>query len=148
MKKEVLIKIKGVQSIGGSSDVVELFTTGNLYNRGGKFYISYQESEATGYGNTRTTLKVEDGRRVTMIRSGETNTQLIIEKGVRHQCSYGTAYGSILVGVLASDITSSLDCHGGDLHFAYSLDINTSLASENSVTVNVQELPKTPAQRA
>ena len=33
-------------------------------------------------------------------------------------------------------------CNGGRLEFAYSLDVNTLLASENAVYINVREQPQ------
>ena len=140
MKKDVLITIKGVQSQDGERDEVELFTIGRFYRRNGDYYISYDESEATGFEGTRTTVKVEQGdHRVTMLRSGNTRSQLVVERGVRHQCSYDTGYGSVTIGVLGDRVISSLTDEGGDLEFQYSLDINASLASENQVYINIKE---------
>ncbi len=139
MKKEVLIKIKGVYRQNGEEDEVELLTTGSYYKRNGHYYIAYDESEATGFEGTRTILKVENDDRVTMIRSGATKSQLIVERGMRHQCHYDTGFGAMTIGVWGDRIVSSLDDHGGDLEFSYSLDINAFLASENMVYVSVQE---------
>jgi len=142
LKKDVLISIKGVQVVDGESDSVELFTTGSYYKKGGHYYISYQESEATGFEGTRTTLKVEDENKVTMLRSGKNPSQLIVEKGRRNQCHYGTDVGSMLIGVSGDRIVSRLTDQGGDLEFKYSLDINTSLASENEVFIKIKECVK------
>ena len=139
MKKEVLFKIKGVYRQNGEEDEVELLTTGSYYKRNGHYYIAYDESEATGFEGTRTILKVENDDRVTMIRSGATKSQLIVDRGMRHQCHYDTGFGAMTIGVWGDRIVSSLDDHGGDLEFSYSLDINAFLASENMVYVSVQE---------
>ena len=84
-------------------------------------------------------LRVEDAGRVTLSRTGAAKSQLIIERGVRHQCHYDTGYGSMMIGVSGDRVVSDLDDHGGNLEFSYSLDVNTLLASENSVFVNVRE---------
>ena len=139
MKKDVMITIKGIQRSDGENDVVELFTMGRFYRKNGSYYISYDESEATGFEGAKTTLKVEQNDRVTMFRSGSMRSQLIIERGVRHQCNYDTGYGSITIGVLGDKIESSLTDEGGDIAFQYSLDVNTSLASENEVYINVKQ---------
>ena len=49
MKKDVLITIKGTQKVGGESDVIEMMTTGRFYRKNKLYYISYEETEATGY---------------------------------------------------------------------------------------------------
>ena len=90
MKKEVIISIKGKQRVDGEDDIVELTTMGNYYIRDGIQYIRYDESGATGYDGCKTTLKVKGNDMVTMIRSGPCCSQLIVEKGRRHQCHYAT----------------------------------------------------------
>lgn len=140
MRKKVLINIKGIQYYDDDKDVVELMTVGRFYRKNGSYYISYDESEATGFEGSKTTLKVEqDSGRVTMLRSGAIKSQLIIEKGTRHQCHYDTGYGPMIMGVWGNRIQSTLGDDGGDLDFKYTLDFNASMASENEVFINVRE---------
>ena len=137
-KKEALIKIRGVQRTDGDDDVVELLTTGFFARKAGGYLISYDESSATGFEGAKTTLLYEgDQGRVTLTRSGSVNTQLIIEKGKRHQCSYDLGYGSMIIGVNCSVIHSTLSEEGGQIAFGYSLDLNTALTSENQVIIAV-----------
>ncbi|MDD2955277.1 MAG: DUF1934 domain-containing protein [Oscillospiraceae bacterium] len=143
MKKDVLITIKGIQYQDEEPDTVELTTVGRFYRRDGTYYISYDESEATGFEGSKTTLKVEGEGKVTMLRRGGANSsQLIIEKGARHQCLYDTEYGSLMLGISGSRIVSSLGDDGGELNFKYTLDINASMAVENEVIINVRECPR------
>lgn len=140
MKKDVLISILSTQLVEGERDEMELTTFGNYYERNGKYYIVYQESEATGFdGDTTTTVKIEGENKVTMIRNGALRSQLIMERGKRHLCHYGTEYGNIIIGVLTDTITSSLGDGGGKVDFNYTLDIDGALASENTVRINVKE---------
>jgi len=139
MKKDVLISIKGVFNSDNDQDVVELLTTGQYYKRKGCYYISYEESQATGFEGCTTTLKVEQEKMVTLKRSGTANSQLIVEQGVRHQCHYDVGSGDLLVGVLGSRIKNSLTDNGGDLEFKYSLDINSMYASVNEMYINIKE---------
>lgn len=142
-KREALIKIKGIQRAGGDDDVVELLTTGFFSRQKGGYLISYEESEATGFEGAKTTLLYEEeAERVTLTRSGSVNTQLIVEKGKRHQCSYDLGYGSMIIGVNCSVIHSTLSEEGGQIAFGYSLDLNTALTSENQVMVSVIPQPK------
>lgn len=140
MKKDVLIKIKGTQLTDGDRDVVEVLTTGSFCRRDKSYYIIYDESEATGFEGAKTVLRYEPAEsRVTMSRTGTTKSRLVIEKGRRHQCSYDTGYGSLMVGVLGSSLRSTLSDEGGSISFGYSLDINTALTSENTVDILVAE---------
>lgn len=136
--QDVLIKIKGVHISQGNRDVVELLTTGSFCRTKDSYFISYQESEATGFEGSHTTLRFDpQDSRVTMTRSGSLNSQLIIEEGRRHQCNYDTGYGQMIIGVLGERITSNLSDEGGDISFGYTLDIDTALTSENLVFISV-----------
>ncbi len=136
--QDVLIKIKGIQMAQGDRDVVELLTTGSFCRTKDAYFISYEESEATGFQGSHTTLRFEPrDSRVTMTRSGSLETQLIIEEGRRHQCSYDTGYGQMTIGVLGDRIVSTLTDEGGDISFGYTLDIDTALTSENQVYISV-----------
>lgn len=139
MKKDVLINIRGIYENEDDQDVIELFTTGTYYKKNGCYYISYEESEATGFEGCRTTLKVDQENMITMERSGASNSQLIIQRGVRHQCHYDVGCGDLMVGVLGSRIKSSLSDRGGNLEIRYSLDINSMYTSENEMYVHVEE---------
>jgi len=139
LKKDVIISIKGIYKTEGDKDVVELMTQGTYSRKDGCYYLQYQESEATGMDGVTTTLKIIDDSLVSLSRSGMQGTQLMVEKGKRHLCHYDTGYGNLMVGVNAAKIESSLNDEGGDLHFKYSLDINSSLASENEVFINIKE---------
>lgn len=138
MMKDVWICIKGVSDVDGDRDEIELFTTGQYYKEDNEYYICYDETEATGFEGSRTTLRVGGGR-VTMQRDGSANAQLVVEQGVRHQCHYDAGYGDMMIGVSGVRIHSDLSDSGGELAFHYSLDVNSLHASDNEMYVNVKE---------
>ena len=139
MKKDVLIEIKGVYKQEGDEDEIELFTTGSYYKRNGNYYIAYDESEATGFDGTHTVLKVEQSDKVTLLRTGTAKSQLIVERGVRHQCHYDTGYGAMTLGVAADEIHSRLTDEGGEVEFSYTLDADqNTILSRNLVKISVK----------
>ena len=86
-------------------EFVELMTRGSFVLKGGSYYVTYRETETTGYEGCTTTLKIAaDGSRVAMLRFGKgggAGTQLLIEKGRRNLCHYETGFGSMTLGVTA-----------------------------------------------
>ena len=126
--------------VGVESDVIEMMTTGRFYRKNKLYYISYEETEATGYEGCRTTLKVGPNDKVTMTRFGPSRSQLIVEQGVRHQCQYDTGYGTMTIGVMGESFESTLSDRGGLLRFGYTLDIEATVASENTVSITVKEI--------
>ncbi|MEG3006417.1 MAG: DUF1934 domain-containing protein [Oscillospiraceae bacterium] len=139
MKKDAIIQIKGTQTVGAESDVIEVYTQGTYYKKNGSFYISYLETEETGYEGAKTTLKIDENKKVTMLRSKPAQSQLIIEKGVRHLCSYNTGYDNMMIGIYGNEVESNLDNNGGIMKFKYTMDINCALASVNEVHIIVEE---------
>lgn len=94
MEKDVIISIKGTQKYeNADQDVIELVTEGRLEREGGSYTLSYQESELTGLEGTLTTFQIEP-ERVTLLRVGEYNSQMVFEEGRRHMAMYNTPYGS------------------------------------------------------
>ena len=139
MKKDVMLEIKGIQKVDGESDEIELTTRGEFSKTRGNYYIRYRESELTGMDNVTTVLKIEGDRRVTMTRSGNMRSQLIVEKGMRHQCLYDMGVDSWVIGVIGDSIEPELDDNGGNIRFKYTLDLNTAVTSENEVRINIRE---------
>lgn len=139
LKEDYLISVKGTMDQEGEIDTVELLTRGNFVMRNGKYFISYEETEATGYKGNRTTVRVEQQEKVSMLRHGLAPSQLIIELGKRHVCHYHTQYGSINLGVAAEKIDNQLTTNGGELTFSYSLDSGREHLSYNQVKITVQE---------
>lgn len=135
----MLINIKGVQSVDGNRDTTELFTQGVFYKKNENYYVTYEESETTGFKGCRMTLKVEGNDKVSMIRHGASRSSLIVERATRNIGFYNTSQGELLIGISASEVDIDLNDDGGNLHFKYSLDINSSHVSENEVFVDIRE---------
>ena len=140
MEENYLIQIAGRMEQGGEADTVRLMTRGSFVRRGGSFFISYAETEATGFEGCTTTVRVaQDESRVSMIRYGRAPSQLVIEKGVRHLCHYETGFGAMTLGVAADEITHRLTDEGGQVQFSYTLDMDTAgTISRNQVRITVR----------
>ena len=85
------ISIKGTQSYEQQEDdVIELVTEGRLEREDeGHFTLSYQESEVTGLEGTLTTFQIEP-ERITLMRLGGVNSEMVFELGRRHLSMYDT----------------------------------------------------------
>lgn len=140
MDKSVIISIKGKQSYEDVEDeIIELVTEGLLNKEGeGEYTLSYQESELTGLEGTLTTFQVEQGR-ITLMRIGEVNSQMVFEEGRRHLSMYDTPYGALAIGVNTRRMRSSLGEHGGDIEIDYAIEIDHAMAGQNLFQINVRE---------
>ena len=141
MEKNVIISIKGMQAYEGSGDdSIELVTEGRLLDCGDDgLSLSYQESELTGMEGTLTTFQVEKSGRITLLRMGEVNSQMVFEEGRRHLSLYQTPYGDLSVGILANKVRNTLNMSGGELEIDYAIEIDHALAGQNLFQIKVRE---------
>ena len=141
----VIISIKGKQIYAENSpDEMELVTSGTLKREGrGKYSISYQESELTGLEGTTTSLLI-DGGKVTLLREGSINSQMVVEEGRRHLSMYETPYGALSIGVNTRRMRSTVNDKGGDLEIDYAIEIDNLLAGQNLFRMNVKKNPALP----
>ena len=138
IKKDVVITIVSRQKFEGCEpDQIDLITTGRLYGRNGKFYISYEESELTGMEGSRTTLKIEP-KQITMTRTGTFPSQMRFAEHKREVGLYETELGSVAVSTHTSKLTSSIDENGGALAIDYTVEIDASLAGAHRFEMSVR----------
>lgn len=134
----VMIHIKGTQTVDGESEVIEMTTAGTMEPAGEGWQLRYSETEVTGLQGTVTNLVVTD-ERVSLERTGAHPSMLILEKGRRHHCTYNTPYGALDLGTYASAVDNTLHAGGGKLNFSYTLGFNGSVSSEHTVNITVRE---------
>lgn len=130
------MKIKGTQSADGEFDETELYTQGFFYKKNDTYYITYKETESTGFDGCTSIIKVKPDK-VSLVRQGNARTNMLIEQMQRNIGYYSTPMGELIVGITGKNIDISVGEDGGKIFFAYSLDINSQFISENTVTVEV-----------
>ena len=141
-KENYMIRVKSRIEQDGENQGIELTTRGQYHFRNGSYYITYKETADMGYEGCTVTIKVAaDSSRVTLLRFGKMNTQLLIERGRRNVCHYETGYGSLTLGVSADAIDCRLTEHGGLASFSYILDADSAgLISKSCLEVSVTHI--------
>lgn len=140
MEKDVIISIKGQQVYPNSApEVIELVTAGKLSkSEDNSITLSYQESEVTGLEGTLTTIQVEP-ERITLMRVGAVNSQMVFEEGRKHLSLYDTPYGALSVGINTRKMRAQLDETGGDITVHYAIEIEHNQAGRSVFHINVKE---------
>ncbi len=136
MKQDVNISIRGTYTAEDESTTTELFTLGSLCRKNGHYYITYRETETTGFEGCVTTMKVEQ-ERVTVIRRGPTTSHLVLQKGVRNIGRYEMMGNPMDIGVYTNGLEANLNDDGGMLHLKYTMDMNSNFLSENELEISV-----------
>ena len=139
MKKNYLITIDGKYITGNDVETISLSTLGSFEISDDKFYITYEETEATGFNGDITTFTVEKNNRAILERRGKVTSKLFIEKGQKHMCHYRTDAGNLVIGILADTIENRLTSKGGEVKLRYTLDLNSNVLSTNEINITVKE---------
>lgn len=140
MEKKILLKFSSENGYAeGETDKIEFVTEGSLFEKGGKYYLKYTEMIDKETSPSKTTMKIEDNK-VTILRYGEVNTQMVLECGKKHMNYYETPCGSLLVGVVADTMSVDVGGASGCIKLNYDVEINNSLSSRNNVILTYDEI--------
>lgn len=137
MKKKVLISLTSIQHQDDDTNKTELLTKAEFVRENGYDIISYEDTSATGFEGSVTTIKVDGCRNASITRQGTANSVLSLEIGRKHFCQYGTPYGCLQIGVYTHSIENTL-AKDGRLYLKYTLDLNSSFLSDNEIIMTMQ----------
>ena len=128
MAKDVLISVKGTQLMEGDSDVIEMITPGNWYEKNGKQYLVYEESIAESDEPTKNTVKVYPDK-IEVTKRGLVESHMTFECGRKHMANYTTPIGLIVLGLTTSALDIEMDEQMLHVAIAYSLEMNGEYVS-------------------
>ena len=86
--ESVLITMKTRQITPDGDEETELMTTGTCEMRDDTLQLSYEDTDATGFAGSTTTIQVANESLVTILRTGTANSNLTLETGRKHFCLY------------------------------------------------------------
>ncbi len=138
MKKERVIKIKDLQCTPEGENDTEVTAYGYLMGSANDYTLHFEEDFGDGM-KSRTRITVKDQKSASILRTGDINTEITVEAGRRHSCSYSTPYGEIMIGVYAQDVFSAMSPKGGQLELNYTVDCNGSLIAKKQMIINVSD---------
>ena len=142
MKKDVWLTISSQQQFAGCDEEnIDLQTAATLYERGGKYYIAYEESELTGLEGTKTTVKL-DGKTVALIRTGTFPSHMLFAEDERHVGLYQTPVGSeMAIATHTSRVHNTIGEDVGHLIIDYTVEVDNSLMGEHHFEMTVSTKP-------
>ncbi len=141
MENNALITLIGRNTVDGEVDTFELTTAGKYTKQNGKYLVSYEGSEITGYDNTTTTLKIQDNF-VSMIRFGKSmgSSQMIFEENKQYTGVYRTPHGNMSVDVYTNEMEVNVDDDGGEVMLDYFVQLNSCQPVRNNLRVKIRKV--------
>lgn len=138
--RNAIISIKSIQTSGEETDTTEIITEGQyvIVSFDGSLLIRYNETEATGYDGSTTTVNVIDGKWLKMIRTGSSEAELLVELDKKNYCHYNTPFGSLTMGVSAEKVEASYSDEGAHVLAEYIIDVNSLLVGKYSLKIDVR----------
>ena len=115
MTKDILVRVRGVQTIGEEEDTVEMITPGTYYVKNGKQYLIYDESLDETGTPTHNTVKVMENR-IEVMKRGLVESHMIFEPG------------RFLMGITTSLLEVEEDEESILLRIKYSMQMNGEYA--------------------
>ena len=136
---KAIINVKGTQIVEGDENVTEITSEGTFEIKDGYPIMTYIESDADGAKVTAKLSVLSDSSFV-FERKGDISTKMVIEVGSRHNCAYSTPYGELMLGICGKSLENKANEGGGYIKLSYSIDINSSLISENEIEINIKPI--------
>ena len=116
MKGNYLIKVKSVNIVEGDRTEREIITHADLSFTDDGYTFSYSEEKKSGDEETIITLS---GKKITIIRHAEIETEMTVEEGKRHLSYHRLPFGEFSLDVVGTKVDSQVTDDGVKLNFSY-----------------------------
>lgn len=135
MSYEVKIHLKSVQKSGDMADINHTDTSGRLsVSSGSRFLLRFDTTDENGV--TSTSVKSTDGKRITVIREGISNTKMEFDVDTPTPFLYATPIGTLEFMLRTGEISLILDeAPSLSLVMRYKLYNNGDMVSENRIEI-------------
>ncbi|MGN0343223.1 MAG: DUF1934 domain-containing protein [Roseburia sp.] len=138
MTKDVILTISGLQMpTEGEAEPLEVITRGDYYLKNDKHYILYDEFMEGFSDVTKNTIKLQpDCLEIT--KKGVANVHMVFEKNKKNLSYYNTPFGSLLIGIEATDIQIREQEQNMDVEVSYVLEANYEHLADCTIRMNVK----------
>ena len=138
-KKDVLIKIKGMQFAEDNSDddIVESMTMGTLEQVGDKYIIKFDEVIDDMEEPVKSTIICKEGF-MEIKKVGVVNVCMLFEEGKEVTTNYATSFGDIVLQISGKAVTIQKSDLGMEIIATYGLAVDYGFLGECKVAVNLE----------
>lgn len=140
MTKDVLIHVKGLQSIGDDApeeSPIEIVTVGEYYFRNGSHYLRYEEM-IEGFSEATINYIKINPTGVEVRKKGVTNVHMVFQEQKKNVTYYQTPYGSLQMGIAATRLDVSEEEDDLKVKVDYVLEMNEEYVADCYITIDVQ----------
>ena len=139
MDKEVLIHVKGLHMIDSQweEEPVEIIVPGEYYFSNGSHYLRYEEIVEDSRKPTINYIKMSP-KGMEVRKKGVVNVHMVFEQGKRNMAFYTTPFGTLEMGISATNL--ELEESDGQIAMKvnYSLDLNQEHVADCCLDIQAQ----------
>ena len=139
MKKDVLIHVRGLQMMDPEEEQepIEIVVPGQYYYRNGSHYLRYEEMLDEQGDPTINYIKISS-RGMEVRKKGQVNTHMVFEQGKKNMTYYSTPYGTIEMGIAATNLFLEEKDGGLNMKVDYALDMNQEHVADCYLAIKAQ----------
>lgn len=133
------VTVHTVNNAQGEKSSFKTQCTGTYFYKNGMVIVQYMD---VLYGDTeqevKTSVKLFQNT-VTLTRSGEYESRIVLTVGERRTCAYSTPYGTFVMGFTGEKLHHRFTERGGELFVRYRVDTENSPLQTNEITLKVRK---------
>lgn len=139
MEKEVLIHVKGLHMMDApeGDEPIEIVVPGEYYFRNGSHYLRYEEMLEDHGDSTVNYIKISP-KGMEVRKKGQVNTHMVFEQGKRNMAFYTTSFGTLEMGISATNLELKESDSRLDMKVNYSLDLNQEHVADCCLDIHAQ----------
>ena len=139
MEKEVLIHVKGLHMMDApeGDEPIEIVVPGEYYFRNGSHYLRYEEMLEDHGDPTVNYIKISP-KGMEVRKKGQVNTHMVFEQGTRNMAFYTISFGTLEMGISATNLELKESDSRLDMKVNYSLDLNQEHVADCCLDIHAQ----------
>ena len=139
MEKEVLIHVKGLHMMDApeGDEPIEIVVPGEYYFRNGSHYLRYEEVMEDFAEPTINYIKISP-KGMEVRKKGVVNVHMVFEQGKKNMTYYTTPYGTIEMGIAATNLDLKENDGGLNMKVDYALDMNQEHVADCYLAIKAQ----------
>lgn len=136
MDSDVLIHVCGLQKIDDEDhqEPVEIVVPGQRYFRNGNHYLRYEEIMDDTLQPTINYVKLSH-QRIEVRKKGLVNVHMVFERGKRNEMNYNTPFGTLQMGITATELELTESPEKIHMKVNYILDMEHVHAADCCLTI-------------
>lgn len=119
------------------NEPIEIVVPGEYYFRNGSHYLRYEEMLEDHGDPTVNYIKISP-KGMEVRKKGQVNTHMVFEQGKRNMAFYTTSFGTLEMGISATNLELKESDSRLDMKVNYSLDLNQEHVADCCLDIHAQ----------